>query len=112
MTKERKARLRRARIAATLWGVFLFAITSWPSPPTVPLISAIPEADMYTHFLLYAVEAFFLYRAVAWPGRQRFSAGRVLTIVGTLAAEVVAEAVLRGVTQASSVQGWPAVRDL
>ncbi len=40
---------------------------------------------MYTHFLLYAVEAFFLYRAVAWPGRQRFSAGRVLTIVGTLA---------------------------
>jgi L-aminopeptidase/D-esterase-like protein len=35
-----------------------------------------------------------------------------VTIVGTLAAEVVAEAVLRGVTQASSVQGWPAVRDL
>ena len=35
-----------------------------------------------------------------------------VTIVGTLAAEVVAEAVLRGVTQATSVAGWPAVRDL
>jgi L-aminopeptidase/D-esterase-like protein len=35
-----------------------------------------------------------------------------VTIVGTLAAEVVAEAVLRGVTTASSVEGWPAVRDL
>lgn len=35
-----------------------------------------------------------------------------VTIVGTLAAEVVAEAVLRGVTQATSVSGWPAVRDL
>ena len=35
-----------------------------------------------------------------------------VTIVGTLAAEVVAEAVLRGVTQATSVPDWPAVRDL
>jgi L-aminopeptidase/D-esterase-like protein len=35
-----------------------------------------------------------------------------VTIVGTLAAEVVAEAVLRGVTTASSVEGWPAARDL
>lgn len=35
-----------------------------------------------------------------------------VTMVGTLAAEVVADAVLRGVTMASSVEGWPAVRDL
>jgi L-aminopeptidase/D-esterase-like protein len=35
-----------------------------------------------------------------------------VTIVGTLAAEVVAEAILRGVTQASSVEGWPAARDI
>ncbi len=40
---------------------------------------------MLTHFLLYAVEAFFLYRAVAWPGRRGFSSGRVLVILGTLA---------------------------
>jgi L-aminopeptidase/D-esterase-like protein len=35
-----------------------------------------------------------------------------VTIVGTLAAEVVADAILRGVTQASSVEGWPAAKDL
>jgi L-aminopeptidase/D-esterase-like protein len=35
-----------------------------------------------------------------------------VTIVGALAAEVVADAVLRGVTTASSIAGWPAVRDL
>lgn len=35
-----------------------------------------------------------------------------VTIVGTLAAEVVADAILRGVTMATSVDGWPAVRDL
>ena len=33
-------------------------------------------------------------------------------MIGTLAAEVVADAVLRGVTTASSVDGWPAARDL
>lgn len=35
-----------------------------------------------------------------------------VTTVGTLAAEVVAEAVLRGVLAATSVEGWPAARDL
>ncbi len=35
-----------------------------------------------------------------------------VTIVGTLAAEVVADAIVRGVTTATSVEGWPAVRDL
>ena len=35
-----------------------------------------------------------------------------VTIIGTLAADVVADAVLRGVTMATSVEGWPAVRDL
>ena len=35
-----------------------------------------------------------------------------VTMVGTLAADVVADAVLRGVTMAWSVDGWPAVRDL
>jgi L-aminopeptidase/D-esterase-like protein len=33
-----------------------------------------------------------------------------VTMIGTLAAEVVAEAVLRGVTTATSVPGWPAAR--
>ncbi len=35
-----------------------------------------------------------------------------VTVVGTLAAEVVADAVLRGVTTATSVEGWPAARDV
>lgn len=35
-----------------------------------------------------------------------------VTTVGTLAAEVVAEAVLRAVMTATSVDGWPAARDL
>ena len=35
-----------------------------------------------------------------------------VTMVGTLAAEVVADAIVRGVTTATSVEGWPAARDL
>jgi len=35
-----------------------------------------------------------------------------VTAAGTLAAEVVAEAVLRGVMTATSVEGWPAARDV
>ena len=35
-----------------------------------------------------------------------------VTIVGSLAAEVVTDAVLRGVMTATSVEGWPAARDL
>ncbi len=35
-----------------------------------------------------------------------------VTIVGTLAAEVIADAIVRGVMMASSVEGWPAARDL
>jgi len=34
-----------------------------------------------------------------------------VTMIGTLAAEVAADAVLRGVTNASSVDGWPAAKD-
>jgi len=34
-----------------------------------------------------------------------------VTTVGTLAAEVVADAILRGVATASSVSGWPAAKD-
>ena len=41
--------------------------------------------DKLTHFVLYAVEAFLLYRAVSWPGRTGFAASRVLTVVGILA---------------------------
>ncbi len=53
-------------------------------------------------------------------GDQLFavSTGRIqrpdlgVTILGALAADVVAEAIVRGVRAATSVPGWPAVRDL
>ncbi len=35
-----------------------------------------------------------------------------VTTIGTLAAEVVADAVLRAVQAASSVEGWPAAHDI
>ncbi len=76
---------RRARKAALLWGLFLLVLTSWPSPPEVPVVSAIPNIDKVVHGLLYGVEGFFLYFAVAWPGPRRFSLLRALTIAGSLA---------------------------
>ena len=53
-------------------------------------------------------------------GDQLFavSAGRLqrsdlpLTVLGSLAADLVAEAIVRGVRAATGVEGWPAVRDL
>lgn len=79
------SRLGRARYAALAWGVFLFALTSWPKPPAVPLLSGIPNFDKMVHFGLYSVEAFLIYAAIRWPGRARFSLLRVLAIVGLMA---------------------------
>ena len=83
--------LRRYRIGALAWGVFLFTLTSWPSPPRVPLVSGIPNFDKLVHFALYAVEAWFLYRSVRWPGQPRFSLARALAIVGVMAVWGVAD---------------------
>lgn len=75
---------RRARIGAALWGGFLFLLTSWPNPPSVPA-GGIP-LDKVTHLLLYAVEAFLLYCAIAWKGRPGFAWSRILILIGTMAA--------------------------
>lgn len=88
---KKSARVARARRGAVLWGVFLFALTSWPKPPRVPILSGIPHFDKLVHFALYAVEAYFLYRSVAWPGRQRFSLARALVILGSMAVWGVAD---------------------
>jgi VanZ family protein len=74
--------LKRARIAAALWGGFLFAVTSWPHPPEIRA-GGFP-LDKLTHFLLYGVEAFLLHRAIATPGRG-FAWSRVLGVVGVMA---------------------------
>ena len=84
-------RVRRFRIAAIAWGVFLFTLSSWPSPPRIPLVAGIPHADKLTHFALYAVQAVLLYRSVRWPGVNRFSLARVLAIVGVMAVWGVAD---------------------
>jgi len=75
--------VRRARIAAALWGGFLFLVTSWPNPPAVEA-GGFP-LDKLTHFLLYAVEAVLLHRAIRWKGRSGVAMSRVMAIVGTMA---------------------------
>ena len=75
--------MRRARIAAALWGGFLFLVTSWPTPPAVEA-GGFP-LDKLTHFLLYAVEAVLLHRAIRWKGRSGVAMSRVMAIVGTMA---------------------------
>ncbi|HSE64249.1 MAG TPA: VanZ family protein [Thermoanaerobaculia bacterium] len=75
--------MNRARIGAALWGGFLFLVTSWPNPPTVEA-GGFP-LDKLTHFLLYAVEAVLLHRAIRWRGRSGVAMSRVMAIVGTMA---------------------------
>jgi VanZ family protein len=70
-------------MAAALWGGFLFLVTSWPNPPRIA--TTVFPLDKLTHAVLYGVEAFFLYRAVAWKGRPGMALGRVLAIAGTMA---------------------------
>lgn len=77
--------LRFARRAALIWGLFLLALTSWPSPPEVAIVSSIPNFDKLVHAVLYGVEGFLLYFAVRWPGPRRFSWLRALVIGGSLA---------------------------
>lgn len=78
--------LRRARGAAIAWGIFLLALTSWPSPPEVPVVSAIPDFDKLVHGLLYGVEGFLLYLSIVWKGTAgRFPWRRALAVAGVLA---------------------------
>jgi hypothetical protein len=61
--------VRRARLLAVAWGLFLLALTSWPSPPEVPVVSSIPNFDKLVHAVLYGVEGFLLYFAIGWEPR-------------------------------------------
>jgi VanZ family protein len=79
------ADLRRARLYAAAWGLFLLALTSWPSPPEVPVVSSIPDFDKVVHAFLYGVEGFLLYFAIRWPAPARFSWMRALVVGGALA---------------------------
>ena len=83
--------MKRSRIQALAWAAFLFTLTSWPSPPRVPLVSGIPNFDKLVHFTLYAVQAWLLYRSVRWAGQARFSLARTLAIVGVMTVWGVAD---------------------
>lgn len=76
-------RVKRARIAAALWGGFLFLLTSWPNPPAIPA-GAFP-LDKLTHLVLYGVEAFLIDRAFPRKGRPELALRRVLAITGAMA---------------------------
>ena len=81
---------RRARVAAVVWGVFLFALTSWPSPPEIPGVTSIPNFDKFCHTVLYGVMGFLLYLAIRWPERPKSTLlaacfiGGALAVFGTL----------------------------
>jgi len=64
--------IRRARLLTACWAVFMLALTSWPSPPEVPVVSHIPNFDKVVHAFLYGVLGFLASFAVRWPpGRSR-----------------------------------------
>lgn len=106
------ARLARARRAAFFWGLFLLALTSWPSPPHVDGISTIPQIDLRIHSFLYAVEGLLLYRAIRWPGVARFSLMRVLTVAGALAVLGTADEVHQSWIPGRSMEGSDLVSDI
>jgi len=104
--------VKRSRIHALLWAVFLFTLTSWPSPPPVPLVSGIPNFDKLVHFTLYAVQAWLLYRAVGWQGRSRFSLARALAIVGVMAVWGVADETHQTWIPGRSMEGGDVAADV
>jgi VanZ family protein len=82
------ARLAKARRAALFWALFMLALTSWPSPPEIPVVSAIPDFDKLVHASLYGVFGFLLYFSIAWKGQTpaRISWGRALAVAALVAA--------------------------
>jgi VanZ family protein len=82
------ARLAKARRAAFFWALFMLVLTSWPSPPEIPVVSAIPDFDKLVHASLYGVFGFLLYFSIAWkgPAPTRASWGRALAVAVLVAA--------------------------
>src|SRR4051794_40025678 len=76
--------LRRARLLTAAWALFMLALTSWPSPPEVPVVSNIPNFDKVVHATLYGVLGFLASFAVAWPAGRRRPLLRALFIGGAI----------------------------
>ena len=100
------------RRAALLWALFLFALTSWPRPPQVPVLESIPNFDKLIHFTLYGVQAFWIYRSVRWPGKPALSMTRVLAIVGLMAVWGVADETHQYWIPGRSMEGGDVAADI
>ena len=102
--------LRRARRAAIFWGLFLLALTSWPSPPELPSAWTFPDIDKVVHGLLYGVEGFLLYFAVAWKEPRR-PLLRALVIAGALAVWGTLDEIHQAFIPGRFMEGMDAVVD-
>jgi VanZ family protein len=63
----------------------MLALTSWPSPPEVPVVSSIPNFDKFVHAVLYGVLGFLGSFAIAWPAGDRRVLWRALCVAGAVA---------------------------
>jgi VanZ family protein len=102
---------RRARLAAIGWGLFLMALTSWPSPPEVPVVSSIPDFDKVVHTFLYAVEGFLLCSAIAWPPASRSAWLRALAVSGAIAVWATLDELHQYWIPGRSMEGLDALAD-
>jgi VanZ family protein len=102
--------LRRARKAALVWGLFLLALTSWPSPPELPSEWTFANMDKVIHGLLYGVEGFLLYFAFAWTGPFR-PWRRALAIAGLLAVWGTLDEIHQAFIPGRFMEGMDAVID-
>ena len=100
-----------ARRAAFLWALLLLSLTSWPRPPSVPILSGIPSIDKIVHGLLYGVEAWFLLRAIRWPGLPGPTLSRAICVVGVLALFGVADETHQAFIPGRSMEGRDALMD-
>ena len=107
--------LRRARRAAFVWGLFLLALTSWPSPPEIPSAWAFPDMDKVVHGLLYGVEGFLLYLAIAWPAWPAWPSRRpflrALAVAGVLAVWGTLDEIHQAFIPGRAMEGMDAVVD-
>ena len=111
VVKDPRSR-RRAVSAAFFWGLFMVALTSWPRPPEIPIVSGIPNFDKLIHMGLYGIEGFLLYRAVRWPVRVGSSLLRVLAIVGVMAVWGVLDEVHQYWIPGRSMEGGDVAADV
>lgn len=90
----------------------MVALTSWPRPPEIPIVSGIPNFDKLIHMSLYGIEGFLLYRAVRWPERVGGSLLRVLAIVGVMAVWGVLDEVHQYWIPGRSMEGGDVAADV